>query len=192
MFLRVVRDQNFLPAVVQSLSCIWLFVNPWTVAHQAFLSLTISRVCPSSCPLNWWCYPTISFCHPLSCPQSSPASGFFPMSQLVPSGGQSIGTSASAWLFAIRVVSSAYLRLLVFFPTILIPACASSSLAFRRMYSAFMSTYAHMSLSKLQESVMDRKAWCAVVHEVAKSWTQLSDWTELNSTYKVNKQGDNI
>ena len=32
-----------------------------------------------------------------------------------------------------------------------------------------------MNLSKLQESVMDREAWRAVVHGVAKSWTQLSD-----------------
>ena len=37
-----------------------------------------------------------------------------------------------------------------------------------------------VSLSELQELVMDREAWRAVIHGVAKSRTQLSNWTELN------------
>ena len=52
---------------------------------------------PNSCPLSWWCHPTIaSSVVPFSsCPQSFPASGSFQMSQLFASGGQSIGVSAS-------------------------------------------------------------------------------------------------
>ena len=56
------------------------------------------RVSPSSCPLNWWCHPTISSFVTLYsfCLQSFPVSGSFTMSQLFTSGVQSIGASASA------------------------------------------------------------------------------------------------
>ena len=54
-------------------------------------------VYPNSCPLSWWCHPTISSSVVLfsSCLQSFPASESFQMSQLFASGGQSIGASAS-------------------------------------------------------------------------------------------------
>ena len=50
----------------------------------------------NSCPLNWWCHPTISSCVvPFSSHlQSFPASGSLPMSQFCASGGQNIGVSA--------------------------------------------------------------------------------------------------
>ena len=53
---------------------------------------------PNPCPSSRWCHPTISSSVvPFSsCPQSLPASGSFPMSQLFTSDGQSIGVSASA------------------------------------------------------------------------------------------------
>ena len=82
--------------VVHSLSRIWFFVTPQTAAHQASLSFTISQSLlklmsiKSVMPSNH----LILHC-PLSCTQSVPASGSFPMSRLFTSGGQSIGASAS-------------------------------------------------------------------------------------------------
>ena len=63
------------------------------------------RVDWNSCPLSRWCHPTISSSVvPFSsCPQSFPASGSFPMSQLFTSGGQSIGVSASASVLPMNI-----------------------------------------------------------------------------------------
>ena len=49
-----------------------------------------------------------------------------------------------------------------------------------------------LSLSELREFVMDREAWRAVIHGVAKSRTRLSDWTELKNSIPVYAQKDNL
>ena len=62
-------------------------------------------VCSDSCPLSQWCHPiTSSSVTPFSsCPQSFPASGPFPMSQLFTSGGHSTGVSALALVLPLNI-----------------------------------------------------------------------------------------
>ena len=86
---------------------VWLFATSWTAARQASLSITHSRcllklisiesVMPSNHLIIW--YPL------LLPPQSFPASGSFPMSQLFTSGGQSIGVSASTSVLPMNIQS---------------------------------------------------------------------------------------
>ena len=100
--MRLNKNPEFLNEIqfssVQLLSRVWLFATPWIAARQASLSITISQSSPNSCALSRWCHPAISSSViPFSsCPQSLPAAGFFPVSQLFTWGGQSIGVSASA------------------------------------------------------------------------------------------------
>ena len=92
--------------VVVLFSCSILsdFLWPHGLQHTRLPYPSLSRrVCSNSCPLSWWCHPTIS--SPVipfsSCLQSFPASGSFPISQVFAPGGQSIGASASVlqWIF---------------------------------------------------------------------------------------------
>ena len=100
----------------QSLSCVRFFATPRTCSFQlssvaqSYPTLRphesqhtrppspspTPRVHPNSCASSRWCHPAISSSVPFSCPQSLPASGSFPMTQLFTWGGQSIGVSASA------------------------------------------------------------------------------------------------
>ena len=78
--------------VAQSLSHVWLIVTPCTEAHQAPPSSTIFWSLPKFRSIE-----SVMLSNPsLFCLQSFPASGYFPISQLFPMDGQSIGTSASA------------------------------------------------------------------------------------------------
>ena len=63
------------------------------------------RVYSNSCPLSWWCYPTISSSAvPFSSHlQSFPASGSFQMSQFFPWGGQGIGVSATVSVLPMNI-----------------------------------------------------------------------------------------
>ena len=90
---------------VQSLNHVWLFVTPWTAAHQASLSTTNSQSLiklisiESVMPSNH-----LILSRPLLLlPQSFPASGSFPMSQFFASGGQGIGVSASASVLPMNI-----------------------------------------------------------------------------------------
>ena len=81
---------------VQSLSCVRLFATPWIAAHQASVIITNVQSLPTLMSIDSVIPPISSSVIPFSsCPQSFPASGSFQMSQLLTSGGQSIGVSGS-------------------------------------------------------------------------------------------------
>ena len=99
----IVSPSNEYSGMISSVqfSCLVMSDSLWTHGPQharlPYPSPT-PRVYPNSCPLNWWCHPTISssvvpFSSRL---QSFPVSESFQMSQLFESGGQNIGVSASA------------------------------------------------------------------------------------------------
>ena len=98
------KKKNIRPCSAQlSLSCVQLFVTPWTAASQASLSITSSQ------RLLWFMSIELVmtsnhliFCYCLLL-LSSLSSGSFPMSQFFPSGGQSIGVSASVSVLPMNI-----------------------------------------------------------------------------------------
>ena len=91
------KSNNGTFSSVQSLSRVQFFATPWITARQATLSITNPQSSDSR-PSSLWCHPAVSsWVVPFSsCPQSLPASEFFPKSQLFAWGGQSTGVSALA------------------------------------------------------------------------------------------------
>ena len=106
MYLLLLLDGTFHISVQFSCSVMFDSLLPDGL-QQARLPcpLPTPRVYSNSCPLSQWCYPTIfSSVIPLSsCLQSFPESGSFPMRQFFPSGGQSIGVSASVSVFQMNI-----------------------------------------------------------------------------------------
>ena len=92
-------------AVVQLLSCIQLFVTPWTAACQTSLSFTISWSLLKLMSIESVMLSNhlILFALFFSCLQSLPASGSSPMNWLIESGGQSIKNSASASVLPMNI-----------------------------------------------------------------------------------------
>ena len=100
MSLHSISSDQFSPSVLSD------SLRPRGLQHARLPCLSPTpRACSNSCPLSWWCHPTISSSVvPFSfCLQSFSASGSFPMSQVFPSGSQSIGVSASASVLAMDI-----------------------------------------------------------------------------------------
>ena len=88
-----------------SLFLVWLFMTPWPAAHRFPRPSPAHGACANSCPSSQWCHPTISSSVSLfsSHLQSFPVSVSFQMNQFFPSGGQSIGVSASASVLPMNI-----------------------------------------------------------------------------------------
>ena len=95
-------DWNQFSSVAQSCPTLW----PHELQHSRLpYPSPTPRAYSNSCPLSRWCHPTISSSVvPFSfCPQSFPALGSFPVSQLFTSSGQSTGASASASVLPVNI-----------------------------------------------------------------------------------------
>ena len=127
----------------------------------------------NSCPLSWWCHPTISSSVILfsSCLLFYPASGSFPMSQLFAAWSQSIGASASASVLPINIQG--------WFPLELTGWISLLSKGLPRVFSNAVFQK-HQSFG-----THTRKIRCATVHGVAKSQTAKGPalWSTLTSIH---------
>ena len=184
--------------------------DPMDCSTPVLPCLSLSpRVFSNSCPFSQWCYLTISssatfFSFYL---QSFPASGYFPVSQLFASGGQSIGASASASLLPVNsgLISGLISSRIDQLDLLAVQRTLKSLLQHHISYSMFNLLYgptlglgnwsggeglkmsAKLSLVSRQRTVMLfwERMKSEVEHKGKKyldlfSLTRLSDWTDLN------------
>ena len=113
----------------------------------------------------------------LFCLQSFPASGSFPMSQLLASGGQSTGASALASVFPKSIQGWSPLR----FTSLISLLSKGLSIVFSKITVPNNQFFGEGNGNPLQcsclENPMDRGAWRGMVHRVAKSWTGLKSFS---------------
>ena len=183
---------------VPSLSHVQLFATPWTTACQASLSITTPGVHPNPCPLSRWCHPTISFSVVSfsSCPQSFPASGSFPVSQLFASGGQSTGVSASTSVLPMNTQDWSPLGLTGWISLQSRGSQESSPTPQFKSIRYIMTphvVFGEGNGNPLQcsclENPRDGEAWWASVYGVAQSQTQLK---RLSSSSKDHGGGQDV
>jgi len=136
------------------------------------------RACSNSCPLSQWCHPTISssVVSFSFCPESFPASGYFPISRILASGGQSIGASASTLVLPRNVQGLLPLGLITLgtmlsFPGGSVVKNLPASAEDMGFIPGLGRSHGEGNDNQLQHcwlgNPMDREAWRAAVHGVA-------------------------
>ena len=154
--------------VVQSLGHGWLFVTPWTEAHQTPLSFPVSWDLLKFMSLSHWGYLTISSSAAAFsfCLQSFPALGAFPMSRLFASGGQSTRASASASVLPINIQGwfplelNGLISLLSKGPSRVFSNTTVPQVAILRCSAFFMVRFSHLYMTARKKHSFDYMDLC--------------------------------